>query len=366
MYYYGFIQLIPRGELVRTCPDWWLVSTKRYFVWRNEMGKERVGGDSSNQGQGLTGPWEGLAAALTNDGEQQPGGAEVNRDMQDGDETQGEQGVATPMTLEEFRRTYATIDNVYNEYSDKTHETKRGDQQQRAEVLADQERQIKEARKEFDRRCREIREATSVQMQQIQESTEVSQTLAVIKEESSKCMNEAIAPLVAADKASDETLRQFISDFDKQQKQGELTPDDIQLSYFVMAIAKRNSRHRKDVLQTNADLECEEVTPLDAELGEASPGVYLTNNCEALSGERQYPVLQPPLDVLERRSGNMIEGYVRGILQKYVDKGVISRQYSVYINKGEYHDGVHIWEVHIESDSGGFVLSEDTTNRLDS
>ena len=179
-------------------------------------------------------------------------------------------------------------------------------------------------------------------------------------------MNEAIAPLVAADKASDETLRQFIHDFDEQRERGELTPDDMQLSYFVMAIAKRNSRHRKDVLQTNADLECEEVTPLDAELGEASPGVYLTNNCEALSGERQYPVLQPPLDVLERRSGNMIEGYVRGILQKYVDKGVISRQYSVYINKGEYHDGVHIWEVHIESDSGGFVLSEDTTNQVDS
>ena len=62
----------------------------------------------------------------------------------------------------------------------------------------------------------------------------------------------------------------------------------------------------------------------------------------------------------------MIKGYGRGILQKYVDKGIISRQYSVYINKGEYHDGVHIWEVHIESDCGGFVLSEGTTNQPDS
>ena len=327
------------------------------------MSKERTSGNNGDQGP--MSPW-GLAAASTNDGEQQPSGVEVNGDMQGGDETQREQEVATPMTFEEFHQTYTTIDNVYNEYSDKTHETKRGDQRQRAEVLANQERQIKEARKEFDRRCREIREAASVQMQQIQESTKVSQTLAVIKEESSKCMNEAIAPLVAADKASDETLRQFVRDFNEQRERGKLTLDDIELSYFVMAIAKRNSRHRKDVLQTNADLECEEVTPLDAELGEASPGVYLTNNCEALSGERQYPVLQPPLDVLERRSENMIEGYVRGILQKYVDKGVISRQYSVYINKGEYHDGVHIWEVHIESDSGGFVLSEDTTDRLDS
>lgn len=328
------------------------------------MGKETAG--ESNGNQGPMNVWERLAAASDNYSEQQPDEVEVRGDMQGGDETQGEQGVAAPMTLEEFCRIYTTIDNVYNEYSDKTHETKRGDQRRCAEVLANQERQIKEARKEFDRRCREIREAASVQVRQIQESTKVTQTLAVIKEESSKRMNEAIAPLVAADKASDETLRQFIHDFDEQRERGELTPDDMQLSYFVMAIAKRNSRHRKDVLQTNADLECEEVTPLDAELGEASPGVYLTNNCEALSGERQYPVLQPPLDVLERRSGNMIEGYVRGILQKYVDKGVISRQYSVYINKGEYHDGVHIWEVHIESDSGGFVLSEDTTNQVDS
>ena len=326
------------------------------------MGKETAG--RSNGNQGPMNVWERLAAASNNYGEQQPDEVEVRGDMQGGDETQGEQGVATPMTLEEFRRTYATIDNVYNEYSDKTHETKRGDQRQRAEVLANQERQIKEARKEFDRRCGEIREAASVQMQQIQESTKVAQTLAVIKEESSKRMNEAIAPLVAADKASDETLRQFVRDFNEQRERGELTLDDIQLSYFVVAIAERNSQHRKDVLQTNADLECEEVTPLDAELGEASPGVYLTNNCEALSGERQYTVLQPPLDVLERRSENMIEGYVRGILQKYVDEGVISRQYSVYINKEEYHDGVHIWEVHIESDSGGFVLSEGTANQI--
>jgi hypothetical protein len=328
------------------------------------MGKETAG--ESNGNQGPMNLWERLAAVSDNYSEQQSDEVEVRGDMQDGDETQGEQGVATPMTLEEFRRTYATIDNVYNEYSDKTHETKRGDQRQRAEVLANQERQIKEARKEFDRRCGEIREAASAQVRQIQESTKVAQTLAVIKEESSKRMNEAIAPLVAADEISDERLRQFVRDFNGQLERGELTPNDVELSYFVMAIAKRNSRHRKDVLQTNADLECEEVTPLDAELGEASPGVYLTNNCEALSGERQYPVLQPPLDVLERRSGNMIEGYVRGILQKYVDKGIISRQYGVYINKEEYHDGVHIWEVHIESNCGGFILSEGTTNQIDS
>ena len=332
------------------------------------MGKERVGGSNGNQGS--MDSWKGLAAASNNDGEQQPDGTEVHEDVQGGDEVQREQEVAAPMTFDDLCRTVTAMNDVYREYNNKKGNTKPGTQRQREEILADQAERIEQAQREFDERRRIIRKATSARLQQIEESTEAvqahAQKLALIKEDSSKLMGEAMAPLVAADEASDETLRQFISDFDKQQKQGELTPDDIQLSYFVMAIAKRNSRHRKDVLQTNADLECEEVTPLDAELGEASPGVYLTNNCEALSGERQYPVLQPPLDVLERRSGNMIEGYVRGILQKYVDKGVISRQYSVYINKGEYHDGVHIWEVHIESDSGGFVLSEDTTNRLDS
>lgn len=124
------------------------------------MSIDRIGGNNGDQDP--MNLWERLAATSNNYGEQQPSGAEVNGDMQDGDETQGEQGVAAPMTLEEFCRIYTTIDNVYYEYSNKTHETKRGDQRRCAEVLANQERQIKEARKEFDRRCREIREAASV------------------------------------------------------------------------------------------------------------------------------------------------------------------------------------------------------------
>lgn len=325
---------------------------------------ERVSGDSGNQGP--MNLWERLAVASDSYSEQQPDEVEVRRDMQGGDEAQREQEVATPMTFEEFHQTYTTIDNVYNEYSDKTYETKRGDQRQRAEVLANQERQIKEARKEFDRRCGEIREAASVQMQQIQESTKVAQTLAVIKEESSKRMNEAIAPLVAADKISDETLRQFVRDFNEQRERGELTLDDIELSYFVVAIAERNSQHRKDVLRTNVDLECEEVTPLEAESSEVSPGVYLTNNREALSGERQYPVLQVPLDVLEWRSKDMIEGYIRRMLEPYAREGIISSRYRVHVDEGSYYDEVHIREVRIESNCGGFVLSEDTTNQVDS
>lgn len=327
------------------------------------MSIDRIG--ENNGDQGPMSPWGRSAAASNNYGEQQPSGVEVNGDMQDGDETQGEQGVATPMTLEEFRRTYATIDNVYNEYSDKTHETKRGDQRQRAEVLANQERQIKEARKEFDRRCREIREAASVQMQQIQESTKVAQTLAVIKEESSKRMNEAIAPLAAADKASDETLRQFIHDFDERRERGELTLDDVELWYFVVAIAERNSWQRKNVLRTSADLESEEAAPWEVKVGEASPVAYATNDREALSGSRQRTALQFPRVVLELGKG-AIEGYIRRMLEPYVRGGIISPRYSVHVDEESYYDKVYIREVRVESNCGGFSFLEDATDHLDS
>ena len=84
-------------------------------------------------------------------------------------------------------------------------------------------------------------------------------------------MNEAIAPLAAADKASDEKLRQFIHDFDEQRERGELTLDDVELWYFVVAIAERNSWQRKNVLRTSADLESEEAAPWEVKVGEKSP-----------------------------------------------------------------------------------------------
>lgn len=178
-------------------------------------------------------------------------------------------------------------------------------------------------------------------------------------------MGEVMAPLIAADKASDETLRQFISDFDERQERGELTPDDIQLSDFVIAIAKRNSQQRKDILRINADLEREEATPWVAKLSEASPVAYVTNDREALSGSRRRAALQLPPVVLELGE-RAIEGYIRRMLEPYAREGIISSRYRVHVDEESYYDGVHIREVRIESNCGGFVLSEDTANQIDS
>lgn len=331
------------------------------------MGKERVG--ENNGCQGPMNSWEGLAAASTNDGEQQSDEIEAHEDVQGGNEMQGEQRTPAPMTFDDLRRTVTAMNDVYWEYNDEKRNTKPGTQREREEILADEAEQIRQARDGFDERCRRIREATSVRLQQIEESTEdaraYAQKLALIKEDSSKLMGEVMAPLVAADKASDATLRQFISDFDEQQERGELTPDDIQLSDFVIAIAKRNSWQRKDVLRISANLECEKAAPWEAKLSEASPVAYVTNDCEALSGSRQCAALQLPPVVLELGEG-AIEGYIRRMLEPYAREGIISSRYRVYVDEGSYYDGVHIREVRIESNCGGFVLSEDTTNRLDS
>lgn len=330
------------------------------------MGKERVGGSYGDQG--LTNSWEELTAVSTNDGEQQPSGVEVNGDMQDGDETQGEQGVATPMTFDDLRQIVTAMNNVYRQYSDTKRNAKPDTQRQREEILADRAERIEQARKQFDERCRIIREAASARLQQIEESTEAArayaQKLALIKEDSLKLMGEVMAPLIAADKASDETLRQFIHDFDERQERGELTPDDVELSDFVVAIAERNSWQRKNVLRTSADLESKEAAPWEAKVVEKPPVVYVTNDREALSGSRQRAALQLPLDILERNE-YVIEGYIRGILEPYAREGIISSPYGVHVDNGSYYDGVHIRGVRIESSCGGFALSEDTANQVD-
>lgn len=331
------------------------------------MDKETAGGSNGNQGP--MNVWERLAAASDNYSEQQSDEIEAHEDVQGGDEMQGEQRTPAPMTFDDLRRTVTAMNDVYWEYNDEKRNTKPDTQRQREEILAHRAERLIQARKEFDKRCRIITEAASARLKQIEESTEdaqaYAQKLALIKEDSSKLMGEVMAPLVAADKASDETLRQFIHDFNEQRERGELTPDDIQLSYFVMAIAERNSWQRKDILRTSADLECEQAAPWEAELSEASPVAYVTNDCEALSGSRQRAALQLPPVVLELGE-RAIEGYIRRMLEPYAREGIISSRYRVHVDEGSYYDGVHIREVRIESNCGGFVLSEDTTDRLDS
>lgn len=331
------------------------------------MSIDRIDGNSGDQGP--MDLWGRLAAVSNNYGEQQPDGVEAHEDVRGGDEAQREQEVAAPMTFDDLRRTVTAMNDVYREYNNEKRNTKPDTQRQREEILAHRAERLIQARKEFDKRCRIITEAASARLKQIEESTEdaraYAQKLALIKEDSSKLMGEVMAPLVAADKASDETLRQFISDFDERQERGELTPDDIQLSDFVIAIAKRNSWQRKDVLRISANLECEKVAPWEAKLSEASPVAYVTNDCEALSGSRRRAALQLPPVVLELGE-RAIEGYIRRMLEPYAREGIISSRYRVHVDEESYYDGVHIREVRIESNCGGFVLSEDTANQIDS
>ena len=329
------------------------------------MGKERIGGDSSNQGQDLAASWERLAAVSNNYGEQQPSGAEVNGDMQGGDETQGEQGVATPMTFDDLRQIVTEIDNVYWEYNNKIHNTKSAAQREREEILADQAEQIKQAWRELDRRYDEIIEATSARLQQIEEPTEAARAMDLVRKESLKRMDEAIAPLVAVHRASNDTLRQFIHDFNEQRKRGELTLDDVELSYFVMDIAESNFQQRRDVLLTIIDLEREEAAPWEAKVSESSPRACLVCSRESLPEKHQHPALKVPVEVW-RGGEHAIGEYIRGILKPYVRGGIISPRYSVHVDEESYYDGVHIREIRIESDCGGFTFPENTTDRLDS
>ena len=329
------------------------------------MGKERIGGDSSNQGQDLAASWERLAAVSNNYGEQQPSGAEVNGDMQGGDETQGEQGVATPMTFDDLRQIVTEIDNVYWEYNNKIHNNKSAAQREREEILADQAEQIKQAWRELDRRYDEIIEATSARLQQIEEPTEAARAMDLVRKESLKRMDEAIAPLVAVHRASNDTLRQFIHDFNEQRKRGELTLDDVELSYFVMDIAESNFQQRRDVLLTIIDLEREEAAPWEAKVSESSPRACLVCSRESLPEKHQHPALKVPVEVW-RGGEHAIGEYIRGILKPYVRGGIISPRYSVHVDEESYYDGVHIREIRIESDCGGFTFPENTTDRLDS
>lgn len=92
------------------------------------MDKERVGGNNGDQGP--MSPWEGLAAASTNDDEQQPDKVAAHEDM----EMQGERRAATPMTFDDLRRIVTDINNVYRQYSYTKRNTKPDTQRQREEI----------------------------------------------------------------------------------------------------------------------------------------------------------------------------------------------------------------------------------------
>lgn len=195
------------------------------------MGKERIGGDSSNQGQGLTGPWEGLAVASTNDGEQQPDGVEGYSDVQD-DETQE---LGRPMTPRRLNAIRDEITEVYNAYLEEA-------ARQRAENKA----------------------PTDGEGLHTKEVLQTAQ--AAIEEKYLERMRKVVAPLVESDKLSDAIMYQFIGDLNMWRGQGRLSSYEISVSDLVVGIAEDNSRRRKEVLQNVMDLEHGNPNNLGAEV----------------------------------------------------------------------------------------------------
>lgn len=184
------------------------------------MGKERIGGDSSNQGQGLTGPWERLAAASNNYGEQQPSGVEGYSGAQD-DETQE---LGRPMTPRRLNAICDEITKLRNEYLEEV-------TRQRAENKA----------------------PTDGEDLHTKEALQTAQ--AAIKEKYLERMREVIAPLVESDKLSDAIMYQFIGDLNMRRGQAGLSSYEISVSDLVVGIAEDNSRRRKKVLRKVMDLE---------------------------------------------------------------------------------------------------------------
>ena len=328
------------------------------------MGKETAG--RSNGNQGPVNVWERLAAASNNYGEQQPDEVEVRGDMQDGDETQGEQGVATPMTLEEFdlvsSETVRIVDECDGELFTKLGADPDDLEKRYREMQARQAKRYRAIHIDFDEQL----EALQREVYESQQDAEHMQcNKDRIEQEYVGYMREAIIPLVESDELSDGMLERFSSDLDKQQERGELSSQEQRLLCFVRDIAERDSQRRKETLRIVESLMRDNPNPWEAQFNSNSPGVCLIHNRESLPEKHQYPALKVPVEVW-RQGEHAIGGYIRGILEPYVCRGIISPQYSVHVNEGRDDDKVYIREVRIESDCGGFSFSEDVTGQPDS
>ena len=295
------------------------------------MGKERIGGDSSNQGQGLTGPWEGLAVASTNDGEQQPDGVEGYSDVQD-DETQE---LGRPMTPRRLNAIRDEITEVYNAYLEEA-------ARQRAENKAPTD-------------------GEGLHTKEVLQTTQ-----AAIEEKYLERMRKVVAPLVESDKLSDAIMYQFIGDLNMWRGQGRLSSYEISVSDLVVGIAEDNSRRRKEVLQNVMDLEHGNpniwVPKLDASL----PKADLVGSDATLPEDAHCPAIQVPCGILQQNNDNAARWYVAGMLGLYVHEGIISSQYGLRIKDKKGFNSVPVKEIYIESDCGGFTFPENATNRLDS
>ena len=275
-------------------------------------------------------PW-GLAAASTNDGEQQPGGVEGYGDAQD-DKTQE---LGRPMTSRRLNAICDEITKVRNEYLE-----------------------------EVARRRAEDKAPTDGEGLHTKEVLQTAQ--AAIKEKCLERIRKVIAPLVESDKCSDAIMYQFIGDLNMRRGQGRLSSYEISVSDLVVGIAEDNSRRRKEVLRNVMDLEHDDSDIWGSNLDESLPKAYLVGSDVALPEDAHCPAIQVPCEILHQNNDGRVRGYVAGMLGLYVHGGIISSQYGLRIKDKKGFNDIPVKEIYIESDCGGFTFPENATNRLDS
>lgn len=290
---------------------------------------ERVSEDSGDQGP--VNPWERLAAASINYGEQQPSGTEGYSGAQD-DEMQELGG---PMTPRRLNAICDEITKVRNEYLEEV-------TRQRAENKA----------------------PTDGEDLHTKEAAQTAQ--AAIEEKYLERMRKVVAPLVESDKRSDAIMYQFIGDLNMRRGQAGLSSYEISVSDLVVGIAEDNSRRRKEVLQNVMDLKHDDSDIWVSKLDESLPKAYLVGSDVTLPEDTHCPAIQVPCGILQQNNDNAARWYVAGMLGLYVHEGIISSQYGLRIKDKKGFNSVPVKEVYIESDCGGFTFPENATNRLDS
>ena len=272
-----------------------------------------------------------MAAASTNDGEQQPSGVEGYSDVQD-DETQE---LGRPMTPRRLNAIRDEITEVYNAYLEEA-------ARQRAENKA----------------------PTDGEGLHIKEVLQTAQ--AAIEEKYLERLRKVIAPLVKSDKLSDAIMYQFIGDLNVRRGQGGLSFYEISVSDLVVRIAEDNSRRRKEVLRNVMDLKHGNPNIWVPKLDESLPKAYLVGSDVTLPEDAHCPAIQVPCGILQQNNDNAARWYVAGMLGLYVHEGIISSQYGLRIKDKKGFNNVPVKVIYIESDCGGFTFPENATNRLDS
>lgn len=268
-----------------------------------------------------------MAAASTNDGEQQPSGVEGYSDAQD-DETQE---LGRPMTPRRLNAIRDEITKVRNEY-------------------------LEEVARQWA--------PTDGEGLHTKEVLQTAQ--AAIEEKYLERMRKVVAPLVESDKLSDAIMYQFVGDLNVRRGQGGLSSYEISVSDLVVGIAEDNSRRRKEVLRNVMDLKHGNPDIWVPKLDESLPKAYLVGSDVTLPEDTHCPAIQVPCGILQQNNDNAARWYVAGMLGLYVHEGIISSQYGLRIKDKKGFNSVPVKEIYIESDCGGFTFPENIDDRINS